>query len=488
MDLTKYSNHQCVLPGKLKSNTEALRAPLIILSLLSAAHAAVNPLTKNHHQLGFPYWYKEGYCIFFEHQSDLLSVLYPSALAWNLQPTSVSSRADFNTPKAQLLNTFSSGMKLNFVLAVVALVPATFGRLWAGRNDHVAKLGGDENTPPKGKVEAVFYDGGYTISAASNIQLVKKSTISITDWVTVTRDPDSSETPSSSSTSTSPATGSLEGSPSSATAAESTSSLSSSEGPRPDNSTTSASLSPSSTSAVSGAPPITSSPSSSSEASTSTAIPSAETSAESSAESSHSSTLIAPPAPITSTAPAPSESLTEPASESSESSSSSSSSSTHWTPTTAPDRPPVTLTSLTSGFSAPISSTITFVRVYPGPPRAHPATPLLLMRAHIDPAITPWHARRVRGPGPEPRGAAPGVAGAHGLYPTRRQRQFLGLGHGAVHVDAHRPAGKFDQPRLRCHLVLRRRHLIVSGSPPSTAHVILSLSCSGAPGSVGSRY
>ncbi|KAG6365152.1 hypothetical protein INS49_006759 [Diaporthe citri] len=307
-------------------------------------------------------------------------------------------------------------MKLELLLTVMALAPATLARLWGGRDDDVAKLD-NEDLQPLGKwtsttttwetiddtptdalisvstvvfVEHLYTTPGYstwlnfkseswtststtfttttvthiphivysTDSGASKIQLAKRSTVSVTDWVTVTRDPDNpegtTEASSSSETLTSPPMGSPEAPPSSATAATTTASSSSSEAPSPANSSTSASPSPSSTSAVSGAPPITSL--ASSEESTPTPTSSVDSS---------SSSLAAPPAPVTSTAPIPSESLTEPAGPPSSSESlppvSSSDLSSSSSTTTNRHRHPSTLRTLTTGFSAPISSTVTFI-------------------------------------------------------------------------------------------------------------------------------
>ncbi|KAI7787953.1 hypothetical protein LA080_013258 [Diaporthe eres] len=319
-------------------------------------------------------------------------------------------------------------MKLELLLPVMALVPATSSRSWGGRDGDIAELDNEDphplgkwtsttttwetidDTPTDGLisvstvvfVEHLYTTPGYSTwlnaksdswtststtfttttvthiphivysteeSGASKIQLAKRSTVSVTDWVTVTRDPDNpegtSEAPSSSETLTTPSMGSPETPPSSATAATTTVSLSSSEPPSPDNSSTSASQSPSSTSAVSGAPPITSA--ASSEESTPTSTVPAESSFSFSSSSS-STSLAAPPAPVTSTAPIPSESLTEPAGPPSSSEplppvSSSDLVSSEPTTTTTSGRHhhPSTLETLTTGFSAPISSTLTFI-------------------------------------------------------------------------------------------------------------------------------
>ncbi|KAK2605121.1 hypothetical protein N8I77_007990 [Diaporthe amygdali] len=309
------------------------------------------------------------------------------------------------------MSSLSTTMKLNFLLAVMAIVPAALARLWGGRG------GDDDDFDPVDRkqtttvwetlslypwemyaistivlVANIYTTPGYstwdivktdlfsttsttfTTTTVTHIPhvvyttttipgvplaLAKRSTVSETDWVTITRDPDNpegtTEASSSSATLTNPPMGSPQTPPSSAPATSSpTSSL---EAPPLGNSSTSASQSPSASSTVSGAPPINST------ASSEPALTSPATSAESASISPSSSE--APPAPVTSSKPVSSASSSEPLSSPSSSepvpSSSFSEFSPTWAWTTEHFPRPSTVWTLTPGFSAPESSTVTFI-------------------------------------------------------------------------------------------------------------------------------
>ncbi|POS80174.1 hypothetical protein DHEL01_v201437 [Diaporthe helianthi] len=276
-------------------------------------------------------------------------------------------------------------MKLKALLGSVALVPAILARTWGGRDDGLAELDLEDQYPVKTPmathtvwttVEAenavtvstvVFVEHVYTtpgistwknfspdgyvsttttfttstvthiphviyetsgLPGAQNHALDKRSTVSITDWVTVTEGPSSSET----TTSTSTPLDAPQTPPSWATTATSrTSSSSSISG-----------TSPSVTSAVSGAPPINSTVTSKASSTTPT------TSTEPITWS-RSTSLLVPPVPVTPTAPIPPGSMTIPVG-------------SHSTSNSTSHRGHVsTLTTLTAGFEPPESSTITFI-------------------------------------------------------------------------------------------------------------------------------
>ncbi|KAJ0109275.1 hypothetical protein J7T55_009606 [Diaporthe amygdali] len=303
-------------------------------------------------------------------------------------------------------------MKLNFLLAAIAIAPAALARLWGGRG------GDDDDFDPVDRkqtttvwetlslypwemyaistivlVANIYTTPGYstwdivktdlfsttsttfTTTTVTHIPhvvyttttipgvplaLAKRSTVSETDWVTVTRDPDNpegtTEASSSSATLTNPPMGSPQTPPSSAPATSSpTSSL---EAPPLGNSSTSASQSPSASSTVSGAPPINST------ASSEPALTSPATSAESASISPSSSE--APPAPVTSSKPLSSASSSEPLPPPSSSEPvpsthlsvpvPSSSEEATWEPTTG--FPPFTRVDFTPSITAPFTLTL----------------------------------------------------------------------------------------------------------------------------------
>ncbi|KAG8156681.1 hypothetical protein KVR01_013472 [Diaporthe batatas] len=304
-------------------------------------------------------------------------------------------------------------MKLRLLLTAVALVPATLARSWGSRDDSADELDVEDQDPVKTPimrthtvwttVEAesavtvstvVFVEHLYTTPGIStwenfspdgyasttttfttttlthiphvvyqtstlpnshHVAIDKRSTVSITDWVTVTEGSDNPEVTtersgsSETTTSTSTPLDAPQTPPSWATAATSTASSSSSIGPNPFNVSSSISATTLSvTSAVSGAPPINSSVTSKTSKTHKTSKTTPTTSTEPITWS-RSTSLIVPPVPVTPTAPIPPGSMTVTAG--SHSTSNSTSHHVHLS----------TLTTLSTGFEPPESSTITFI-------------------------------------------------------------------------------------------------------------------------------